>query len=532
VFGRDVASLVSGRGMHLGALTRVLADRYGTRPAVDDPGVTPGFGSGGRRSFADLEEVVARTAAVLADRGVGAGRRVLILVGNRVDIATLIFAVARLGAVAVPLNHRLTRPEVRAVSAATRADLAIVDDRLSPLVPDDMSVLTTEVIGQGAQAASDAWMEPGAALDPDATAILLTTSGTTGVPKAAALTSRGLLGSLGRLAAAPVGIQRGPRGGRDLVLASLPLTHVMGLSTLLGALAAGVPTIRRERFDAGETLDLIEERRPNVVVGVPTMYADLEHAGAAERDLSSVQLWVSAADAMPTDRARRFQRHGALIRVLGMAVGSAVFLDVFGMVELSGPAAVRVYPPSPVGAVHAPSFAVALPGIDVRAVGDDGHPLAPGRVGTLQWRGAGVLRGYEGADGDAGLADDGWFAGGDRGRVWPGGLVRLAGRDRDRLKVAGFSVFPAEVEEELRAAPTVRDLAVVGLPDERTGDRLVAIVVPGAGFDPEAFLAWAHDEVAGYRRPTAVITVEQLPRGNHGKLDRDAATELASAAGA
>jgi long-chain acyl-CoA synthetase len=531
VFGRDVAALIAGRGVHLGSLTRVLADRYGTRPAVDDPAATPGFGPGGPRSYAELEEVVARTAAVLDRYDVRPGRRVLIVVGNRVDIATLIFAVARRGAVAIPLNHRLTAPEVRAVRVATKAELAIVDERLRRLVPAEVSTLSTEAIGHAAHAAPDAWLEPGAALDPDATAVLLTTSGTTGVPKAAALTSRGLLGSLGRLAAAPVGIRRGPRGGRDLLLASLPLTHVMGLSTLLGALAAGVPTLRRERFDAAETLDLIEARRPNVVVGVPTMYADLDHAGAAERDLSSVQLWVSAADAMPADRARRFQRYGALSRVFGTGIGSAVFLDVFGMVELSGAAAVRVYPPSLVGSVPAPSFAVALPGVDVRAVGDDGHPLAPGRLGTLQWRGAGVLRGYEGADDHVGVADDGWFGGGDRGRVWPGGLVRLAGRDRDRLKVAGFSVFPAEVEEELRAAPTVKDLAIVGLPDERTGDRLVAVVVPGAGFDPEAFLAWAHDEVAGYRRPTAVATVEQLPRGNHGKLDRDAATELASAAG-
>jgi acyl-CoA synthetase (AMP-forming)/AMP-acid ligase II len=303
--------------------------------------------------------------------------------------------------------------------------------------------------------------------------------------------------------------------------------------------------LRRGRFDAGEVLDLLERERPNVVVGVPTMYADLETAGARDRDLSHVQLWISAADVMPVERARRFQRYGALARVGPARLGTAVFLDVFGMVELSGPAAVRVFPPSLVGSVPAPAVSVALPGIEVRAVDENGVEVPAGHVGHLQWRGAAVLEGYAGhrdagsdddagpegdggfAGGDAGRDDDGWFAGGDRGRVWRGGVFQLVGRDRDRLKVGGFSVFPAEVEDELRDAPDVVDLAIVGVPDERSGERLVAVVVAGPGFEPDRFLAWTRERVAGYRRPQAVVTVDELPRGNHGKLDREAATASA-----
>jgi acyl-CoA synthetase (AMP-forming)/AMP-acid ligase II len=523
---RSVAALATGRGVHLGALTHVLAGRYGEREAVEDPAPTPGFDHASVRTFQDLEEVVARSAAALLDAGVGTGDRVLVLLDNRLDVALMAFAVARLGALPIPVNHRLTGREVGAIVDATGAGHALADPAYVDGLPVELAVVTSDGLGAAVRHAPQARLAPDPAADPEATAILLTTSGTTGTPKAAALTSRGLLKALGRLVALPVGWPRGPRGGRDRVLAVLPLTHVMGLSTLLGALAAGVPLVRRARFDPHEVLDLIEQRRPNAVVAVPTMYADLETAGAAGRDLGSVQLWVSAADAMPTERARRFQRYGAAMRVAGVAVGSAAFLDVFGMVELSGPAAVRLLPPSVVGAAPVPGLALALPGVEVRVVDDDGAEVPPGRLGHVQWRGAGVLEGYEGHDG-AGPDVEGWFGAGDRGRSWRAGLIQLAGRDRDRLKVSGFSVFPAEVEEELHAAPGVAELAVVGVPDERTGERLVALVVASDDFDPDAFLVWARRRVTGYRRPAEVRVVSALPRGGHGKLDRDRATALA-----
>jgi acyl-CoA synthetase (AMP-forming)/AMP-acid ligase II len=137
-----------------------------------------------------------------------------------------------------------------------------------------------------------------------------------------------------------------------------------------------------------------------------------------------------------------------------------------------------------------------------------------------------VLRGYEGHP-EAGPDGDGWFSTGDRARLWPGRVLQFAGREKDRLKVGGFSVFPAEVEQELVAAPGVAEVAVVGLPDARLGDRPVALVVPLASFDVAAFFAHARSEVAGYRRPHGVITVDAIPRGNNHKVDRDAATRIA-----
>jgi fatty-acyl-CoA synthase len=523
----DIGSLARGRGVHLGELPQVLAGRYGRRNAVEDLARTPGLDHAAARTFDDVEEATARLAAAHEAAGRGHGDRVLVLLDNRLDIILHLFALARLGAVPVPVNHRLTRPEVAAVTEATDAVAAVADTDLVSLLPDDLEVADVDELATWLREHPDARREASDDLDPDDLAVLMTTSGTTGVPKAAALTSRGLLSSLGRLVLAPVGQQVGIRRDRDRALAVLPLTHVMGLSVLLGTLCAGIPLIRRGQFDADEVLDLLEQRRPNVVVAVPTMYADLERAGAADRDLSSVQLWVSSADVLPADRARRFQRYGAAARVGGRGIGSSLFVDIYGMVELSGGAAIRVFPPSPVGTLPAPSFAVRLPGMRVRAVDEDGAPVGFGTVGELQFRGAGVLRGYEGRD-DVGPDAHGWFPTGDQGRVWPGGVFQFAGRGRDRLKVGGFSVFPAEVEQELRPAEGVVDVALVGVPDDRLGDRPVAVVVGGPDFSRDAFLEWSREAVAGYRRPTDVIEVDELPRGPNGKIDRAAATELAA----
>ncbi|MEX1177640.1 MAG: class I adenylate-forming enzyme family protein [Nitriliruptor sp.] len=522
-------ALARGTGVHLGALTAVLAERYGDRPAVIDPTPTPGFDHHGEsRSFVEVEDAVGRLATLQREHGIGPDDRVMIVCDNRIDVGLHAFAAARLGAISVPVNHRLTAHEIDAIAEATDAVAAIVDDEVLDRIPDRLRVLKVSEVAE--RAASAEHLVAPDDLDPRATAILLTTSGTTGVPKAASLTSKGLLSTLGRLTVVPLGADLGPlRRDRDAILACLPLTHVMGFSVLLASLSAGIPLIRRVRFDAAEALDLIERHQPNIVVAVPTMYADLERAGAADRDLSSIQIFVSSADVLPSDRARRLQRAGAFGRVAGRSFGTAVVVDIFGMVELSGPAAVRLYPPSPVGSIPAPSFAVTLPGVEVRVVGEDGRPLPRGEIGELQWHGPNVLEGYEGHH-EEGPDAEGWFGSGDNGRLLRAGMFQFAGRSKDRLKVGGFSVFPAEVEDALDGADGVAELAIVGIEDERLGERLVAVVAAKDGFDQDRFLAWARGQVAGYRRPSEVVIVDGIPRGNNGKVDRSAATELASRA--
>lgn len=541
MFGDGTAfkDLIAGRGVHLGVFPAVLAERYGDRILVDEDRGTPGLAGDGIRTAVEIEEAVARLAAAHAAAGRGEDERVLVLVANRFDSVLHALALARVGAVAVPVNPRLRANEIAAIAQASDARAVVADDEVAADLAEHegLSGFGWSTTGTAdATAGLAGWLQDNpaermgaVARDPSATTLLLTTSGTTGTPKAAALSSRGLLSALGRLIAAPVGRRTGPRSGRDLVLAALPLTHIMGFSVALGTLCAGVPLLHRSSFDVDEILTLVERRRPNVFIGVPTMYADLETAGAADRDLGSIQLWGSAADAMPSDRARRFQRYGGAVRVGNRPLGTAVFIDIYGMVELSGAAAVRVFPPSPSSRVDLPALAVVLPGVEVRTVDEDGEPQGPGKEGELQFRGTSVLSGYEGRE-DAGPDESGWFSTGDHARLYPGGVFQFVGRSRDRIKVGGFSVFPAEVETDLREHPDVADVALVGVPDDRLGERPVALLVPaGGGVDADAYLEWAEQAVAGYRRPQAAFVVDDLPRGNNGKLDRRAATDIAIA---
>ena len=514
---------------HLGTFTAALADRHGGRPAVTDPAPTPGVHPGGLRSFGDVERAVQVLAGAHAGSGVAERDRVAVLVGNRLDTVLHVVALARLGAVPAVVNPRLRPDEVRQVLDAAGARRVVADEDVAGRagLSDRLDVATCEAIGTLIEQAGDAAPTVEARpRDPEEVALLLATSGTTGAPKAAALTSAGLLGYASLLAALPVGWRRGPRGGRDRVLAPLPLAHVMGLSVAVNCLAAGVHLLHVPRFDPGVVLDTIEEQRPNLVVMVPTMYADLEAAGVDERDCRSVQVWASAADVLPDARARRFQQRGAFASIGEQQLLPAAFVDGYGMVELSGLAAARLFPPSP---VPLPAVAVVTPRLEARTVDEHGEPLGWGRTGELQFRGTGVLTGYEGRPA-AGPDDDGWFSTGDRARLWPGGVLQLAGRARDRLKVGGFSVFPAEVEQALADGPGVAEVGLVGVPDERLGERPVACVVPDdpAAFDPTAFLDWAADAVAGYRRPRGVLVLDTIPRGNNAKVDRVALTGVAT----
>ena len=534
--------LVLGQGTPLGLVSQILAEHYADRPAFEVDASFPGFVARDVWTYTDVERAVARLAAASQDFSFFSQRRILIAIGNRMDTLMHIFALARVGAIPVPINPRLKHEEFEAVVKASQATGIIADGDVFRRWSTSAVIEELERCWSGADEAPDddlchdlvGWLESYpeekretcASSSLTDTALLLATSGTTGHPKAAALTSRGLLGGIGWLMALPVGLQSGLRAQRDVMMAALPLTHVMGLSTALAALCAGVTYVHVQRFRAKEMLERLVSRRPNVFIGVPTMYADLEAEGIAQRDVSCVQLWVSAADAMPPDRARRFQSYGAAGLLLGRAVGLAGFADIYGMVELSGPMALRWYALSPFAQTPLPSICFALPGFEVRAVDEHGHVLGFGKQGELQVRGGGVLRRYEGARG-TGPDEDGWFATGDIATVWAAGFFSIEGRSRDRLKVGGFSVFPAEVETTLRKHPAVKEVALVGLPDERLGDKPVALVVPeDEPFPSEDFLAWAAEHIAGYRKPHQVFLSENIPRGNHGKIDRQAATLL------
>jgi acyl-CoA synthetase (AMP-forming)/AMP-acid ligase II len=495
------ALLRSGK-LHLGQLAAVAADAYGDRPAHILSGSLPyDHLSGSKVTYAEVGEFVERAAAALADEhGVRPGDRVVVSPANRVDTFWWILAVAAAGGVAVPVNP-----------ASGDKDLAWArDDSGATLVlSDDMAAPGLSACLKGARRG-----RAPVGGETDASAVILYTSGTTGRAKGVVLTSAALLSGLGWAVAAPPWPVR-------LIIEAMPVAHVMGLAVTLMAFVSGIPVLHLPRFRPNEVLDAIEIHKANLYVGVPTTYRRLEEAGAADRDLSSIRAWASAADVMPPDLMRRFQGYGRSQPPLPVP---ALFIEGYGMVESAGAAMLRLTLPG--RKTDAPGFVGApLPGWKARVVDDSGAEVPRGDTGHLELSGPGVLSEYLGErEATEETVRQGWLHTGDlawRDRL---GLVHFAGRSKEVIKTGGYSVFPAEVEAHLREHPDVADVVVFGIDHSARGQDVVAAVVvrPGAALDQDAFLTWGRDRMARYKAPRDVfqVSASDLPMGPTKKVLR------------
>jgi acyl-CoA synthetase (AMP-forming)/AMP-acid ligase II len=484
------AGLLIDRRLTLGDLFERLAAIHGDRPLVEEAGV-----DGGRLTYRGAADRTARLADGIAST-ITIGDRVVIAVPNGYDAFLLCVAASRAGGIAVPVNPQMTPGEIDHVIADSGATLVVHDVR--------------EVEGVGSSS------NPVRAEIGDVAAIFYT-SGTTGKPKGARLTHRALVAQARASAAYPVGLRR------DEAVAGLPVAHIMGFVVLLSLAIAGIPVFFLPRFRPDEVLDAIESRRSTIFIGVPAMYRLLLEAGAEDRDLRSVRVWASGADVMPQDLARRFQRMGASVTLplLNASVGQALFVEGYGMVEVGGGVAAKVSPPgipSPLGGF----LGVPLPSYRLRVVDPEDREVRMGEVGELLVKGPGVLAGYH-DDPEATarvLTADGWLHTGDLVRRGPFGLVSFAGRSKDVIKRGGYSVYAVEVQATLEEHPAVAEAAAIGLPDERLGEQVAAVVRlrPGEATSEAELVAWCRSRLSDYKVPARVRIVEDLPRTGTDKV--------------
>jgi len=458
-------------------LAHVLVDA-----SRDHTGRTALHQGDGTLSFDQLEQRARAAAAQLRELGIGAGDRVALKLPNGPAFAAAWFGTLQLGAIVVPLNVLLARPEVdqrMRISGARLLveDAGFFDSELEPM-PDVADCRSS---------------------DP---AVILFTSGTSGRAKGAVLTHGGI-GFAAQAAAHALGLTPD-----DVVLGAAPFSHVLGQSTgLVGTLSAGASIAVVERFDAEATLRFMSDTSTTILLGVPTMCIALCEAARAGAALPPVRIAHIGGAPVPLEVARDFEK----------TFGGEV-VEGYGLTELSGIATTYV----PGQSRKAGSVGMPLEGTELRIVGSDGKALPANEPGEIAFRGPSVIPGYwddEGSTAEA-LSHDGWLSTGDIGYVDEDGYLFLVDRKNDVIIRGGYNVYPREVEEVLYAHPDVLEAAVVGIPHRTLGEEVAALVVsrPGVVPEPDAIRAYARDRVAAYKYPRRVLVVESLPKGPTGKI--------------
>jgi long-chain acyl-CoA synthetase len=467
-------------------------------------------------------QLAGRASAVAAHvrESTKAGDRVAIVAGNDGSFVAAYLGTLAAGAVAVPLNvgspsHELAREldAVEPVLALTSLEHADLARRAIAQRPTAIPVV---VVDDLAPAAAKPEFAPRNASD---LAVLLFTAGTAGAPKPAMLTHGSLLANIEQMQSHP-GLRL---TADDVALGVLPLFHVYGLNVALGlALHAGASVSLVDHFHPVETLERVRNDRVTVLAGVPAIYdawLALDDAAAPRDAFATVRLCVSGATTLSNHTSVAMRER------FGMAVH-----DGYGLTEAS-----PVVTTTAVAAVPRPgSIGPPLPGVEVRLLDRDGNPVLEGDPGELVVRGPNVFAGYwnDPATTEAVIVD-GWLHTGDIGVVDADGWLTLVDRAKDVVIVSGFNVFPGEVEDALRSHRDVEDVAVIGEPHPRTGETVVAFVVPRAGQvpDPVELLRHAGRQLARYKLPTRVELVDALPRTLAGKLVRRALSSRSVDAG-
>jgi long-chain acyl-CoA synthetase len=515
VLVRDAARL------SMATLPDRLAELYGERPAlfIDQPLDYP-FLQGTCITHVELARFVARIAHGLRQLGVGRGDRVGLMTGNRIEAAFAEFAAQRLGAVPVPLNIMLRFDEIRhlaedcgfrtLVTDRTVFETVIGDRARLPSVRDWI-VVTTQAVPPGVTRLRDLIADqpdgfPAAPLAPGDLAIIFYTAGTTGFPKGAMLSDGALMFAI-RSYAKLVALL--PTSRHSLSLLVMPLAHTSGHQALLLQLAMGTPMLLLGRFDPRQVLQAIQDFKVTMFSGIPAMYRMLLDAGARDYDLRSIELWGGGGDAFPDELIHTFR---TLAAKPGRFGGRKLprFVRGYGLAETAGQLATAMGPPAGDGAAGR-----VMRGVQYRIVGADGRPVAKGAVGELVVKTPGIMSGYWHNPAEtAAVLQNGWFRTGDLVREGRRRMLYMQAREKDMIKVGGYSVFPAEVERKLAEHPAVAEAAVVGVPHGVKGEIPVAAVVrkPGTLVDEAALLEWAKEHMAPYKAPRRIIFVDSIPQ--------------------
>ncbi len=482
--------------------------------------------SGNEVAVKDGHYFVNRVGNALRGLGVKPGDRVAVCTTNKIDLPLSIFGIMRLGAIAVPLNWQLKQDEIAYIIENCGAKTLMVDREVfSNSIKDRKNIAGIDRwIMAGPQSeclegfhSLDALtakvspeMDP-AKISPDDPVAIFYTSGTTGFPKGALMSSRALLtGQKFAAALLPTNTRK------DFGILALPISHIMGFCTSLMGMIAGVHGLFMSRFNPKRVLEAIEKYHATFFVGVPAMYAMMIAEGIDKYNLSSMKAWCSAADAMPPEHVEIFRKKGGLVKLFGKPILPALFVEAYGMVELAGISMIKFNLPGirfARGCVGMPVYPYRI-----KVIKEDGAGAKPGEVGEIWAKGPGVTKGYfNNPDASRDLIHQGWLNTGDLGKKNRLGLIYFVDRKKDMIKAGGYSIFSVEIEQKLMRHPKISRAVVIGIPHPTQKEMPVAIIClkPDMDATEQEIISWANEHMAHYKAPRLVkiIPESEIPMG-------------------
>ena len=466
-----------------------------------------------RLTYSQFAALVENAASSLYHRyGIRKGDRAALMMGNRWEFAVCFFALARIGAISVPLNTAhigeeiafqlndsgsvmlIADPEFRGLMAEIKAETVHLRHACFTGT-DEFSVLLEKAEGEVPDV-------PVGELD---SVSIMYTSGTTGRPKGALLSHRGMIATA--MDAAEI---HGLRAGRDRFLNVVPLFHVTGLAiSLLGCFYAGIPIVLLESFKPAETLRVVEEERITAMVAVITIFWLMLNAPEfEEHDLSSLRILAYGGSPPSTDVVKNLAE-----RLPGVELSSG-----YGLSEAHG---LDASLPSEDATTKLDSVGFPVPTIDARVVDESGMELPPGEPGELLLRGCKVIREYwNNPEATRKAIVDGWLHTGDLAKIEGEGYIYILDRIKDMINRGGEKIFSIEVENVLYRNPKVLEASVVGVPDPVFGEQVMAALVlkPGEELTSDEIQEFCRRHLAAYKVPRYVQFTSRLPRNPAGKV--------------
>ena len=504
--------------MNLVRALRSTVRHHGPRPAMLDASRT--------FTWAEFGARVARAAGALYALGVRPGARFAIVARNGFRHEELKWAGFWLGAVPVPVNFRLAPPEIAELLDDAQCVHAMVEDAFAALLDHPaMAAWRARATVFGDSAGNNAAVyeallaaaEPRAAADPDADAdaLLLYTGGTTGRGKGVRLSHSNILSN--NLA---FGLAVGARP-EHVYLHAAPMFHSADLLAL-GWFLQGAAQCFLPMFTPAAFLDAIARHRVGAVVTVPTMLiGTVSFPGFAAADVSSLRVLIFGAAPMAVEWIERVAQAFPAVELFNCygLTETAPDLTIFNSREFR--AAIAHMAAN--GGRGGPLLSVGKPNAlnELKVVDHDGHEVAPGMAGELLARGPNIMRGYHRRPAETAAAlRDGWLHTGDVARIDEAGYVYLLDRLKDLVITGGENVYSSEVEAVLHRHPGVAEAAIIGVADERLGEKVVAVIVPKAGTQADARDIERHcrESLGGFKQPRRFVFVEQMPKSAMGKV--------------